>query len=185
VKLWKSPIFWEITALVVLVVGAVFFKHHHSRYTIPQNGMFPDLPAQSSFWVTKHPYRTIADVRRGDVIVFRLQKDGAPVDYIWRVIALPGERIAIREDAVTIDNHPLPRTPLPDEGDFHIFEETAGGSIYRIALPPRLTTAGDMAETTVPPGHVFVLGDNRHQAADSRVMGPVPFSAIVARVGLR
>lgn len=180
----RNPLYWAAAAVAAaLVIGFVYFRIHHTRYTIPQNGMFPDLPAASSFWVREHPYQRIEDIHRGDVIVFRRQERYAHVDYIWRVIGLPGERIAIRQDAVIIDNHPLPRTPLRDEGDFRLFEETADSQSYRIALPPRLTTEGDFPETSVPPGHVFVLGDNRHHAVDSRTMGAVSFDSIVGRVG--
>jgi signal peptidase I len=168
----------------LLVVGFLFFRHHHERYRIPQNGMYPDMPAGTGFWVTKHPYRTIGDVRRGDIIVFRRDRGGVAYDYVWRVIALPGERIGIHQDAVIINGQSLPRTPLRDEDGNRIFEETAGGRTYRIAVPPQLTSASDFPEVTVPAGHVFVLGDNRHHASDSRSIGAVAFDSILARAGI-
>jgi signal peptidase I len=173
----------EVVFVAVLVGGFLLFRHHHMRYTIGQDGMAPDLPAGSKFWIRKHPYQRVEDVRRGDVILFRLQRDEGPTDYVWRVLALPGERIAMKEDAVIIDGRPLPRQPDRDEGDARIFHETAGFNTYRIAVNASLAAAGNFPEVTVAPGHLFVLGDNRRNAADSRVMGAVSFGSIVGRVG--
>jgi signal peptidase I len=168
---------------VLIVVGYVTFQNRYARFTIPQNGMFPGLPAGSRFWARKKPYARIEEVKRGDIIIFRQRRPDGVYDFVWRVLGLPGERIAIREDAVIIDGKPLARTPGPDEGDVRFFEESSGPFTYLIALPRRMTDAGAFPETMVPPGHLFVLGDNRHQANDSRSMGPIPFETIVARLG--
>jgi len=168
---------------ILIVIGYVSFRNRYAKFTIPQNGMYPGLPAKSTFWARRHPYARIEEVQRGDIIIFREQRAGGSYDFVWRVLGLPGERIAIREDAVIVNGKPLPRTPGPDEGDVRFFEEDAGAFSYVIALPRRMTNDGDFAETTVPPGHLFVLGDNRHQANDSRSIGPVRFETIVARVG--
>jgi signal peptidase I len=100
------------------------------------------------------------------------------------VIGLPGERIAIQADTVTVNGRTLPRRELRKQDDFTIFQETAGGRSYQIALPSTVAAPdgkSELAEITVPPDHVFVLGDNRHNAFDSRGNGPVPFEAIIAR----
>jgi signal peptidase I len=172
-----------VTLSLTLVAGFVFFRLRYAPYTIPQNGMYPGLPAKSHFWARKHPYRRVEDVQRGDIIVFRQQRPEGAVDFVWRVVALPRDRIAIREDTVLVNGYPLHRQPGSDEGEMRFYEETAGTQTYRIALPVRPAQPGEFPETTVPEGHVFVLGDNRHNANDSRVMGPVPFATIVARAG--
>lgn len=168
---------------VLVVIGYVTFRNRYAKYTIPQNGMYPGLPAQTSFWARKKPYTRIEEVQRGDIIVFREQRPDGAHDLVWRVLGLPGERIAIREDAVLVNGKPLQRRPGPDQGDLRFFEETAGPYTWVIALPRRMSNEGDFAETTVPPGHLFVLGDHRHQAHDSRATGPVRFESIVARLG--
>jgi len=117
------------------------------------------------------------------VIVFRRSRGGADYDYVWRVIGLPGERIAIDDDEVTVNGQPLPRTRLKSPLGSTLFDETAGAHTYRLVLPARPGPASEFAEVTVPPGHVFVLGDNRHDAYDSRALGPVPFESILARAG--
>jgi signal peptidase I len=183
VKWLRNPAFWAIPGGLLLVVLLGSFRYHYTRYTIPQNGMYPDMPAGTTFWATRHPYRTIDEVRRGDVIVFRRPRGGVDYDYVWRVIGLPSERIAIHDDAVTVNGQPLSRTRLKSPFGSRLFTETAGAQTYWIVLPARPGPASDFAEVTVPPGHVFVLGDNRHDAYDSRSMGPVPFESILARAG--
>lgn len=179
----RAGVVAALVAGLLGVAGVVLFRARFARYTIPQNGMFPGLPAGSSFWARKSPYRSIEEVKRGDIIVYRaLRPDGAH-DFVWRVLGLPGERLAIREDTVIINGRPLPRKPGPDEGELRLFEESSGEYTYVIALPRRFSRDGDLADTVVPAGHLFVLGDNRHQAHDSRATGPVKFEAIEARVG--
>jgi signal peptidase I len=177
---------WEKVAVglaLLVAVGFVTFRLRYAPYVIPQNGMYPGLPAQSRFYARKHPYARVEDVQRGDIIVFRQQRPDGTYDFVWRVVALPGDRIAIRDDRVYLNGQALQRHPGPDDGEMRFYEETAGTQTYRIALPIRPAQAADLAETTVPPGHVFVLGDNRHDAADSRTNGPVPFDSITARAG--
>jgi type IV secretory pathway protease TraF len=75
----------------------------------------------------------------------------------------------------------LPRRPLRQQEGYAIFEETADGHAYEIALPTEPDGKSELAEITVPPDHLYVMGDNRHNAYDSRGNGPVPFEAVVAR----
>jgi len=180
VKRWEKL---AVGAALAVAVGFVAFRLRYAPYQIPQNGMYPGLPAKSHFYARKHPYARVEEVQRGDIIVFRRQRPDGVYDFVWRVVALPGDRIAIRDDSVVVNGYPLHRNPGPDDGQMRFYEETAGTQTYRIALPIRPAQAADLPETTVPAGHLFVLGDNRHDAADSRTMGPIPFESIVARAG--
>jgi signal peptidase I len=101
--------------------------------------------------------------RRGDVIVFKAPNQGlgqAERDYIKRVIGLPGETVEIHDCTVFIDGEPL------DEP--YILEK------------PR----GTMAAETVPPGHYFVMGDNRNSSSDSRSWGMLPKENIIGQAWL-
>ncbi len=97
---------------------------------------------------------------RGDVIVFHAP-DGHRRDFIKRVVALPGEWVEIRDGTLYIDGRPIaePWQPIPDHTAFPAYQ--------------------------VPPGHVFVLGDNRPNSNDSRTWGGgLPISGIVGEAWL-
>lgn len=152
------------------------------RWKIPQDGMFPTYPAGAHLLARLNPYGNVGAVRRGDVIIYKTMRDGERYDFIWRVVGLPGERIRIHDDVVVVNGRGLPHRTLRQQDDFTIIEETADGRTYEIAVPTKPDGKGDFPETAIPPDSVFVLGDNRHNAFDSRGNGSVPFDAIVARV---
>ena len=176
-KKW-APYLVAIPLGLAVLAFPVFFK----RYKIPQGGMFPTYAAGAHFVARRSPYASVADVRRGDIVIYTQMRDGERYDFVWRVVGLPGEKIAIHADTVLVDGRALPHRQLRTEEGFTIFEETADGRSYQIALPSKPDDKSELAEIEVPPDHVFVLGDNRHNAYDSRGTGPVPFDAIVARV---
>jgi signal peptidase I len=169
---------WSVTALLLVAVGVkVLFIGY---YKIPQNGMYPTLPAGSLIWTAKRAYKSAADVKRGDVIVFTADEGGEHYIYIWRVVGLPGESVHALGDEVTINNQPVQRQPVREAGNQKIFKEQLGDVAFEVALGE---SAGELPEVTVtvPEGHFFVLGDNRHDAHDSRYMGPIAFTAIVGK----
>lgn len=101
-------------------------------------------------------------VHRGDVVVLRYPLDPS-VDYIKRVIGLPGEEVVISFGQVWIDGHLLTEPYVDDE-----------------AIDPYTRL-----RTTVQPGHYFVMGDNRLRSSDSREFGQVPHELLRGRVRLR
>ena len=108
------------------------------------------------------PYR---EVRRGDIIVFKFPKDPA-TDYVKRVVALPGDRVEVRGDAVLVNGVEVP-------------PQTARGR-----PTPGAETAGEEARVgplRVPTEKYFAMGDNRHESYDSRSWGPVPAANIKGR----
>jgi signal peptidase I len=134
---------------------------------------------------------------RGDVIVFR-GEDGDDRLLIKRVIGLPGDVVQVRSDAVLLGGRALPRQELSaSELDalsrrFHraglppprrAVWESVGQTRYRI-LPGEddaSTRAAD-GPSLVPPGHLFVLGDNRANSLDSRAWGPIRIGQVVGRL---
>ncbi|HET7848858.1 MAG TPA: signal peptidase I [Pseudolabrys sp.] len=133
--------------------------------------------------------------QRGDVVVFRLPKDTS-VDYIKRVIGLPGDRIQVIDGLLYINGQPVKRERAPDyveneegrlEAPVKRWKETLpnGVSYYSLDLVDN-GFADNTQVYTVPPGHYFMMGDNRDNSTDSRFpqVGMVPLENIVGKAQL-
>lgn len=170
---------WGIIALLLALVAVkVLFIGH---YKVPQNGMYPLIPAGSSIWTAKRAYGNPSNVRRGDVIVFTATEDSQQFVYIWRVVGLPGESIHTSGDLLSINGTEAQRQPVRNADQKKIFREQIGNLSYEVAFDESPGEAPPESSVTVPDGHFFVLGDNRHDAHDSRYMGTIPFASIVGR----
>lgn len=127
--------------------------------------------------------------RRGDVVVFRASAK-SPVDFIKRVVGLPGDRVQMMKNVLSINGVAVPRE--------RIGEEAVGGSSqratrYRETMPNgvsymtlELNDNGPLANTQeyiVPPGHYFVLGDNRDNSVDSRMLHQVGYVSAENLIG--
>ncbi len=161
-------------------------------FDIPSSSMAPTLMVGDYLLADARAAGAVTPAR-GEVIIFEIVREpGAePIDYVKRVIGLPGERIALNDGIVTIDGTPTAQTQgpeaiIPEAMTFGIkarldTETLPGGvshPIYRIqGAALRETTA----EVTVPAGRLFVLGDNRDNSVDSRYaeVGFVPIAAVV------
>jgi len=169
-------------ALAVVAFGATRLVTSGRWYRIPQNGMYPGLPSGSYLLVRPHPYELPSEVRRGDIVVFTRVEKGALYNYIWRVIGLPGDAMEVSGRKVAVNGVDLPRQAARDEGDFAIFRESNAGAVYEVAYPKvAVEREPPAASITVPAGCIFVLGDNRYNAVDSRYFGPVPFETVIGK----
>jgi len=121
--------------------------------------MEPGIRSGERVLVTKLDY-LVRPPRRGDLVVFHYPRDPGKL-YLKRVIALPGERVELRGQRVYVNGRPL--------GD-------------RAARAHRACFYGPV---TVPPGRLFVLGDNRDNSNDSRFWGTLPERDVVGRVRWR
>src|SRR5207244_4326654 len=92
---------WSVIAvlLVILAIKTFFIGY----YRIPQNGMYPGLPAGSSLFTSKRAYSSVASVKRGDIVVFVREENGQRYNYIWRVVALPGDKVEASGEVLTIN----------------------------------------------------------------------------------
>jgi signal peptidase I len=105
---------------------------------------------------------------------------------IKRVVALPGERVEVRQGELILNGRRLGYTSAPAQraGAFPgaVSWEHGVGRDHLIALPTTQEAAAtDLPETTVPKGHCLVLNDNRGNTYDSRQYGPVPLADIIGR----
>jgi signal peptidase I len=170
------------TLLVGDYVFVSKFAYGYSRYSLPFSA---PLPSGRVFSVAPAP---------GDVVVFRVSKDQA-IDYVKRVVGLPGDRIQMKQGQLYINDTPVKREPLAD-----IFDDGACGLAsstsvkrWRETLPNNVTYEtldcvdhGFLDSTdvyTVPDGHFFMLGDNRDNSTDSRVLSQVGYVAIDNLIG--
>lgn len=170
---------WSIIAvlLALFAVKTFFIGFYH----IPQNGMYPGLPAGSRLFAAKQAYSDASSVERGDIVVFLREENGQSYIYIWRVVALPGELVEASGEALTINGQPVRRQRVREADGSIIFREQIGSAAYEVAFntSPRFTLPD--TSITVPPDHFFVMGDNRLDASDSRSFGPISFSSIVGK----
>jgi signal peptidase I len=168
---------WYMIALACLVAGvianlAVTIAHHfYKPFYIPSEAMEPTLLKNDRMVTTMRAPRSFV---RGDVIVFA----NAGTIYAKRIAALPGDTIALRGGIVILNGRPVPQTllrieraPIDEFGPTarRLSEQFPGEpsphQIYDLGHSPE----DDYPETRVLPGHLFVLGDNRDDSADSRV----------------
>ena len=153
------------------------------------NAMYPTLPTKTTFSAV--PYSpTETKLRRGDIVAFCLPKD-LGVIFIKRLIGLPGDRVRIADNQIVLNGRPVARTPdskgnLADSRGFSCFEETLNEQSYRVCqTDPASSTLSNFGETTVAPGELFVLGDNRDISLDSRIpqqFGPVLIDNLIGVV---
>ncbi len=149
---------WLAILAGALVVALLVTRFLVQAFFIPSLSMFPTLGVNDRVLVNKLSY-DLHEVNRGDVIVFeRLANQGGEKDLIKRVVALGGDRIEARDGRVLVNGSPI------DEP----------------YLGPGVETTNLDAQT-VPPEHVFVMGDNRGDSRDSRVFGPLPEDLIIGR----
>jgi len=167
-----------VLVVVTILVLRMFFIGY---YRVPQNGMYPTLPAGSILFTTKSPYSDTSKVKRGDIVVFVREEKGQRYDYIWRVIALPGEKVEASGDTLSINGQPVQRQRLRESDGKTIFKEQIGDVSYEIAFDKSPRTRPPDTAITVPPEQFFVMGDNRFDASDSRYFGPIPFTSIIGR----
>jgi signal peptidase I len=132
-----------------------------------------------------------SEPERGDVAVFRLPRD-TNIDYIKRVIGLPGDRVQMRQGRLYINGQLVPRRKIADYQDqnasgsklrFQRYVETLPGGVEHVIIEANDRGLYDNTrEYVVPPGHYFMMGDNRDNSADSRAdVGFVPLENFVGR----
>ena len=201
-------------ALILLAVTAAKTAIAEPFY-IPSGSMEPTLLIGDQLLATKYPYgystaslpafivlpgttRIMGALpQRGDVVVFRYRGDRSQT-WVKRVIGLPGDRVALRDGRVSINGMPVGirsagvgRAEIEDGSTVpaaHFIETLPGEREHSIFKLVARGSYDDMPETVVPRDHLFVMGDNRDNSADSRVkvadggVGMLPVENLIGRV---
>ncbi|WP_025037210.1 signal peptidase I [Bradyrhizobium sp. DOA9] len=198
------PVLWSPVILLRFVL--------YQPFNIPSGSMTPALMVGDYVLAAKYPYGygryslpfasswisgriLAADPEYGDIVVFRTAKD-VSTDYVKRVVGLPGDRIQMRQGRLIINDRPVTRVALEaiPAGEACGVDDRATVKRWRETLPSGASHVtydcldnGYLDNTdvfTVPPGHLFVLGDNRDNSTDSRMptFGFVPMDNLIGKV---
>ncbi|HKY31620.1 MAG TPA: signal peptidase I [Candidatus Polarisedimenticolia bacterium] len=159
-------------ALVAVILSLFVRTFLFEAYRIPTPSMERSLMVGDHILVDKFALAPrldfeggllpIRDVRRGDVVIFKFENE-AEKDFVKRVVGLPGDEVKVQDKALWVNGKKLVE-PYARHDD-----------------PETLRERDFLAAVTVPPGHYFVMGDNRDNSADSRELGFVPRSRIRGR----
>ncbi len=196
--------FFPVLFAVLVLRGFLY-----EPFRIPSGSMMPTLLVGDFILVNKYDYGLRLPVthtkitpgdkpKRGDVAVFRFPDDES-LDYIKRVIGLPGDHISYYNRRLSINGKELNADfentyqGLGESSDLlinqgcdnikagcKVFNETLGEVDYTIMTNPSVRYSAD-GELFVPPGHYFVMGDNRDHSNDSRFWGFVPEENLVGK----
>lgn len=180
--------------VIVLVIRSFLFQ----PFRVPSGSLEPTVEPGDFVLVSQYAYglrlpvinSKIVDTgepKRGDIVVFHYPVD-TNVDFIKRVIGLPGDHIQYKNKQLTINGHTIKQTFLSNTVDEEegqrisakIFRENLLGVKHRIMQYPYAGPSTHF-DFTVPKGYYFVMGDNRDGSADSRYWGFVPESDLVGK----
>lgn len=197
------------TAVIAVLLAVLIRTFLYEPFNIPSGSMKPTLEVGDYLFVYKPSYGysrhsfpfSIAPIegrifpkepRRGDVVVFKLPN--GRLDYIKRIVALPGETVQVRQGRLYINGKRVPREAvgleeIEEEGGNKVtmmeyIETLPGGIMHSIYEESDKEPLDNTGLYIVPDGHYFLMGDNRDNSQDSRVamaVGYVPFENIIGK----
>ena len=193
--------------LLALVIRTLLFQ----PFSIPSGSMRPTLLEGDYLFVTKWAYGYSrhslpfspplfsgriwgSEPERGDVVVFKFPPNPS-LDYIKRVIGLPGDRVQVKAGQLFINGEAVAREKVGQIDNPDITEVNRPVDVYRETLPNGVaydtldlspnSIGDDTREFVVPEGHFFMMGDNRDNSTDSRfTVGFVPAENLVGRANI-
>jgi signal peptidase I len=202
----RQKIIKEVTSFSVIIFAVLLFRSvFFEPFKIPSGSMIPTLMIGDFILVNKFSYgfklpfsEMFSDPvyitnpgapKRGDVVVFKYPKDTS-LNYIKRVVGLPGDEIEIVDKVVFVNGKPIQvievdsKNFMADMDDrfkrynFKFYKTYTGEHQHIIQLHTDNVYNANYYKQTIPEGHYFVMGDNRDYSSDSRIWGFVPFEYI-------
>jgi len=200
---WYNRWYGYLLAWCIVTIPSVLITTERGRlfgfesFRIPSGAMMPTLEVGDYLLVDSRP-RTVTKINRGDVFVFRYpnqehnpRKEG--LNYIKRVIGLPGDEITYRRKTLYINGKEVPQTDVgPFMGSGNEGRRMAGAEIHEEMLPEAthqilkssVLIPGREGSWQVPAGRYFAIGDNRDNSEDSRYWGTVPEQNVVGKASV-
>lgn len=194
-KPWRDYLENILVAVVLAICVRNFVL---SGYKVPTTSMAPTLRPGDFIFAYRPPFGLkvpfsdtkvgVKPPKRGDVVVFTYPEQ-PNVNYVKRVVGLPGDRIKITDGQLTVNDEkatyksldPAPILDLPGGEMFELFEESLLGH-QRQVLFQKERMKKNFGPLIVPPGEIFLLGDHRDSSDDSRYWGTVPLERIEGKV---
>jgi len=201
-SLRKKPVWleWVESLLIVAILAICIRSFIVAPFKIPSSSMLPTLEVGDYIFVLRYPYGLRIPLtefqffthtpERGDVAVFDYPEDRS-IDYIKRIIGLPGDEIRYIDNKLYVNGAEVPREYIGERAYLMAAGDVDVSSHYVEKLPADgdhsiLIKQGSIrdGEWTVPEGQYFALGDNRNNSRDSRFWGFVPQSHLVGRAAI-
>jgi signal peptidase I len=185
-EVWKN----NKSILVFLSLMLVFRSAVADWSDVPTGSMKPTIVEGDRIFVNKMAYDIrlpfshislvkLADPKHNDVIIFDSKVSNKRL--VKRVIGEPGDVVSMSSNRLTINGEPLKYTTVKQAEKYSHQIESLGNVAHQVTITSPNSRLASFSEVTVPQGYYLVLGDNRDNSADSRVIGFVPRDEIVGR----
>jgi len=173
-----------IESLAFTIIFVLVFTSYIAQATqVPTESMKPTILVGDHFFLDKvafpanypaaiRSYLPHRSIRHGDIIAFKSPTDGN-IPFVKRVIGLPGDTIQVREKAVFVNG-----VQQDEPYKIHVDSAVYGNDPW---TPEELKVRDNYGPVTVPPGHYFVMGDNRDNSNDSRYWGFVTWDELIGK----
>lgn len=163
---------WDLVKTGVIVFAIAFAIRYFlvQPFIVEGGSMMPNFVDKEYLLAEKFDY-FVGSPKRGDVVIFRYPNNPS-VNFIKRIIGLPGETVKIEDSTITVINSEHPKGITLQEG------------VYLSSTVKTLTNANGQFEKTLGSNEYFVLGDNREHSSDSREWGILPRENIIGRAWL-
>ncbi|MBX9977219.1 MAG: signal peptidase I [Alphaproteobacteria bacterium] len=207
-KARKETVGFIIAGIIAIIIRTFFFQ----PFNIPSGSMYPTLMVGDFLFVSKYTYgysntafpfhhkfyegRVMSrNPKNGEVVVFNNIKDPENRDFIKRCVGVPGDKIQVKEGILHINGQAVTMeyvgmyTYINQYGQLDAvkkYKETMpNGTSYHVLMKYEFGKhpLDNTPEYTVPEGHFFMMGDNRHNSEDSRVMDAVGFVPVNTLIG--
>ncbi len=202
---------WKRVVVIGVVLTVLLRLFVFEKFYIYSVSMSPTIQHKDWVWVTKFDYgysrksfpfrlpeswsgRWLSHLpERGDIAVFRSSKNWEKWPYVKRVVGLPGDKIALRDGKLFINDEEVLREAdggweaEDNKGRLHVYyqyiETLPNGVRHKIIEIDDKHRFDNFEEVTVPDGYLFFMGDNRDESEDSRGdLGFIPFENVIGKV---